>query len=84
MWTVPYRMGRKRVFSSYPWRKGRTGYVGPTLVGEQAGEIIGTPTLGITKGIGLGRDCRRSSRPNPPSGDVIVKRANHAEGESDP
>jgi len=55
--------------------KGKDTIVGATLVAEHAGEMIGTLTLAITKGIGLG-GIAGIIQPYPTQADVIVKAAN--------
>lgn len=55
--------------------KGKDRIVGATLVAEHAGEMIGTLTLAITKGIGLG-GIAGIIQPYPTQADVIVKAAN--------
>lgn len=55
--------------------RGKDRIVGATLVAEHAGEMIGTLTLAITKGIGLG-GIAGIIQPYPTQADVIVKAAN--------
>jgi pyruvate/2-oxoglutarate dehydrogenase complex dihydrolipoamide dehydrogenase (E3) component len=67
--------GEEEGFLKVHVEKGKDRIVGATLVAEHAGEMIGTLTLAITKGIGLG-GIAGIIQPYPTQADVIVKAAN--------
>ena len=68
------RDGEEEGFLTVHVEKGKDRIVGATLVAEHAGEMIGTLTLAITKGIGRG-GIAGIIQPYPTQADVIVKAA---------